>query len=283
MAAFPRTNQPTHSFARLVGTDHRKLTSASDDDSSLSLSDLVHSFLEQPTDDSLGSDSVDESANSSENNTQRWTTAITLALANNADPYRNTLHAHVSEATERFEFLREMRNVSAFRRSVAAFLKENGHDAAVCRTAWESGGGVTAGSYEFIDVARSGSRYFVDLDFRAQFEIARPSGEFLEVLSAVPVVFVGGAADVKRVVLTVCDAARRCFRSRGLSVPPWRKNRFMQNKWFAPFRRTVNPVHGNPVRAAPIRVTAVNGVSCRLVGFDDVVLEARRGGVVRTR
>jgi len=100
------------------------------------------------------------------------------------------------------------------------------------------------------------------------------------VLSLVPGVFVGGEIELKRTVSIVCDAAKKCFRSREVSIPPWRKNRFMQNKWFGPSKRTVNPVQGKPVR-----VTAVNAVSCRLLGFDDVAMETRRGGgvAVRTR
>ncbi|KAM1345971.1 hypothetical protein FF1_035282 [Malus domestica] len=58
-------------------------------------------------------------------------------------------------------------------------VDSHGHNAAICKTKWTSSGNITSGSYEFIDVVpvQSGSsmwqsRYFVDLDFAAQFEIA---------------------------------------------------------------------------------------------------------------
>ncbi|KAM1075689.1 hypothetical protein TB2_014341 [Malus domestica] len=58
-------------------------------------------------------------------------------------------------------------------------VDSQGHNAAICKTKWTSSGNITSGSYEFIDVVpvQSGSsmwqsRYFVDLDFAAQFEIA---------------------------------------------------------------------------------------------------------------
>ncbi|MCI73913.1 hypothetical protein A2U01_0095177, partial [Trifolium medium] len=71
-----------------------------------------------------------------------------------------------------------------------------------------------------------------------------------------------------------------CLRSGGLSIPPWRKNRYMQNKWFGPYRRTTNTVQGNPVPA----VSSFSGAKCRLVGFNNAVSETRRGGAfVRTR
>ncbi|KAK7339093.1 hypothetical protein VNO77_19736 [Canavalia gladiata] len=291
MPSFARMKRVTDPFddearARLVGADHRHLSSRSqnsDDGDSLSLSNLVHGFLEEDSDCGGDDSAVNEldwdRVGSADDCVDPVEESLSFALANNVDPYRNMLLAHALEATEKFAFLRE-RNISVYRRSVAAFLRERGHDAAVCDTAWDSSGRVTGGSHQFIDVVQSGSstrRYFVDLEFRSQFEIARPTRRFSEMLSSVPGVFVGGQEELKRTVSVVCDAARWCFRNRGLPVPPWRKNRFMQNKWFGPFRRTTNPV--------PTAMTAVNGVSCRLVGFDDVVLEVRRGSgvVVRTR
>ena len=73
------------------------------------------------------------------------------------------------------------------------------------------------------------------------------------------------------------DGVRRgeeVLQEQGILVPPVRKNQFMQTKWFGPCRRTANDV-----------LMEMNGVSCRVVGFDDVVLEAGRSGgvVVRTR
>ena len=302
MAGLARKKRVTDSLddaarARLVCCDRRLLSSVGSgsehsvngdrDGDSFSLSELVHGFLENHVnghgdvdDDSERVDSVDDCADSLEDPLKSRSVA---ALAQNADPYTNKLLSHVSEAAQEFAFLRD-RNVSVFHRSVAAFLREKGHDAAVCKTAWDSSaGGVIAGSHEFIDAVQSGPftwRYFVDLDFRAQFEIARPTTRFSEVLGSVPGVFVGGEEELKRTVSIVCDAARRCFRSKGLSVPPWRKKRFMVNKWLAPCRRTANPVKGNPV---PVVVTAVNSVGCRLVGFDDVVLGATRCDAVTVR
>ncbi|CAJ1921210.1 unnamed protein product [Sphenostylis stenocarpa] len=263
--------------ARLVGGHYRNLNSCdqlSGEGESPSLSYLVHGFLEEDTcvcsEDSVFDDSdcdrVDSVDDSSDSVSDSSSVAISPSIT--TDPYRNLLIAHVTEGAEKFAFLREQ-NAILYRRNVAAFLRERRHDAAVCETAGDASGG----SHEFIDVVQPGAatwRYFVDLDFRAQFEVARPTRQFAEVMNTVPGIFVGRAEELKRTVSTLCDALRRCFRSRGLPVPPWRKNRFMQNKWFGPCRRTMDPVR-----------LAVNGVSCKLVGFNDVVLEA--GRVVRTR
>ena len=65
---------------------------------------------------------------------------------------------------------------------------------------------------------------------------------FSKALAAIPGVFVGGTEEMKHTVSTTHDAARRCFRSRGLPVLPWRKNRFMQNKWLGPCHRTARDI-----------------------------------------
>ncbi|KAK7287319.1 hypothetical protein RIF29_00555 [Crotalaria pallida] len=308
MAGFVRKKRVTDLFddeakARLVdaGVDHRRLMSypssgsehsgASDGDSSPCLSELVHDFLEDIEDESessVGNDLDSERVETVSDYIDSVEDLLCLKSHSNVDPYRNLLHAHVSEAVEKYMFLRE-RNFSVFRRNVMSFLLEKGHNAAICKTRWNSsssGGGVTAGNHEFIDVVQSGTstwqkRYFVELDFASQFEIARATREYSEVLGYVPGIFVGKGDELKRTVRVMCGVAKKCLRCRGLSVPPWRKRQYMQNKWFAPYRRTANPVQGNSVLAV---VPAVSGSKCRFVGFDDVVSDSRHGGVfVRTR
>ncbi|KAK8979770.1 hypothetical protein V6N11_065973 [Hibiscus sabdariffa] len=158
-----------------------------------------------------------------------------------------------------------------FRRNVMAYLREVGHNAAICKTKWSSSGGLTAGNYEFIDVVQSVSptwqiRYFVDLDFTSEFEIARPTGEYSRLLHHLPRVFVGKDEELKRTVKVMSEWVKKSLKSKELTLPPWRKNRYMQNKWFGPYRRTAN---SNP--SSTLTIDAVNIVQCRSVGFEDAV------------
>ncbi|KAJ4897551.1 hypothetical protein Rs2_24345 [Raphanus sativus] len=193
------------------------------------------------------------------------------------DPYRNTLLAHVSKAAEAYSGFRSQRK-HLFKDKVASFLRELGHDAAVCVTKWNSSPKLTAGSYDFIDVVynhpaggddhhRTASvRYFVDLDFASEFEIARPTSQYaLGVLQLLPRVFVGKEENLRTVVRESCDAAKRSLKSRGLSLPPWRRFSYLQRKWFGPCTRRVV---GSSFEVAPLNKDAV---SCRSVGFDDAV------------
>jgi uncharacterized protein (TIGR01615 family) len=280
MSGFVRSKRVTDPLddkakARLVGRQLSYVSSGSehsadDDDDLPCLSELVHGFLEN--DDS---DLTDDSVNGYESDSDRVDSVADckdfvegILRSGSRDSYRNLLSAHVSKAMEAFSCLINQRPV--LRRKVMSSLRELGHNAAICKTKWESsgGGGLTAGGYEFIDVVQSKSstlqnRYVVDLDFASQFEIARPTSQFLKLLRSLPRVFVGRSEDLKTIVKSISDASKRSLKSRELSLPPWRKNRYMQNKWFGPYRRTVNP--------SPATPPSVDVVKCRCVGFDDAV------------
>ncbi|KAG5239204.1 Sulfate/thiosulfate import ATP-binding protein [Salix suchowensis] len=278
MSGFVRAKRVTDPLddkakARLVGTQLSYVSSGSehsadDDDDLPCLSELVHGFLEN--DDS---DLAHESVNGHESDSDRVDSVADctdfvedILRSGSKDSYRNLLSAHVSKAMEAFSCLRNQRPV--LRRKVMSFLRELGHNAAICKTKWESSGG---GSLTAVKSSTLQNRYVVDLDFASQFEIARPTSQFLKLLHSLPRVFVGRSEDLKTIVRSISDAAKKSLKSRELSLPPWRKNRYMQNKWFGPYRRTVNP--------SPETTPSVDVVQCRCVGFDAAV----NGRLVRTR
>jgi uncharacterized protein (TIGR01615 family) len=153
----------------------------------------------------------------------------------------------VADVVEAVNGLHEIRqNRSAFRRAVMSRLRDRSHDAGLCKLRWDKSSRTAAGSYEYIDVvvvsAGKTTRFIVDVGFAAEFEVARPTAEFETVRAALPEVLVAPADDARRAVKAASAAARRSLKSRGLSVPPWRKRRFMMAKWFGPYKRMVNPV-----------------------------------------
>ena len=99
-----------------------------------------------------------------------------------------------------------------------------------------------AGDYEYIDVvvaagedgagaATSSSRLVVDIDFRSQFQLARPAPWYAHLWARLPAVFVGPRARLRTAVSLLCAAAQRSLRESGLHVPPWRRSGYMQAKW----------------------------------------------------
>ncbi|KAL4587916.1 hypothetical protein LXL04_000793 [Taraxacum kok-saghyz] len=193
----------------------------------------------------------------------------------NVDRFRVVLLAHVLKGMEIFQSLRPNRQI--LHRNMMLFLQNIGYNAAICKTKWESCGGLTAGNYEFIDVVRSdsGARYYIDLNFAGEFEIARQTDQFHRLSQHLPTVFVGKSEDLKQIVKLMSDAAKRSLKTRGLFLPPWRKNRFMQSKWFGPYRRTVNytPMNISSASVLPA-ISTFSPVKCHSVGFNAVMSHA---------
>uniref|UniRef100_A0A0E0JSQ0 DUF506 family protein n=1 Tax=Oryza punctata TaxID=4537 RepID=A0A0E0JSQ0_ORYPU len=157
------------------------------------------------------------------------------------DPFRIRLAAAVAAAVAAEAGLR--RYGEAFRRAVARRLRAAGYDAGVCKSRWEASGGITAGTYEYVDVVAPAargqkSRYIVDADFRAALEVARATAEYAVVVAAVP----------------------------ALHVPPWRKTRYMLAKWLGPYKRSTAT---SPLAAGAMPMPGAAGmdVKCRAVGF----------------
>nr|XP_043611453.1 uncharacterized protein LOC122583078 [Erigeron canadensis] len=260
--------------------------------SSHCISDLSHCFLQQLCagekdekadiydSNSIGSESESECDESNSDSDSENTDIINDGLMSvfrnlDTDRHRNQLLFHVTKA---IEISRSIKLNNSQNRNVMLCLQKIGYNAAVCKTSWKSCGGLTAGNHEFIDVVRTdtGDRYFIDINFASEFEIARETKHFRRVSRHLPTVFVGKQEHLKQVVKLVSDAARKSLKARGLLVPPWRKNRFMQNKWFGPYRRTVNYTPTNNI----VNKSPMSSVNCSLYGFNAV--SGSNGGLLTT-
>ena len=155
------------------------------------------------------------------------------------------------------------------RRAVADGLRALGYDAAVCTSRWEKTPSHPAGEHEYIDalVVESGSgsgsgagRLVVEVDFRSEFEVARPTKAYRLALQALPPLFVGTPDRLGRIVAVVTEAARQSLRKRGLHFPPWRNHEYMRAKWLSPHSRSGNPDKTPaPALATPISVATFSG------------------------
>lgn len=50
----------------------------------------------------------------------------------------------------------------------------------------------------------------------------------------------GKVEDLKQVVRVMCRAIKESMKSTGMHVPPWRRNGYMNSKWFSSYKRTTN-------------------------------------------
>ncbi|KAH0659900.1 hypothetical protein KY289_028648 [Solanum tuberosum] len=279
MSGFSRMKRVTDPLdekmkARIVGSSGSEHSAHADDDdvASPSFSDLVFGDLENNAGDEIPKNDSDSELDVSMcDSIDRIEIMPSPVFCSELDLFRNVIVSCVAKGLEVFSCFKS--NKSMLQRNVMAYLRNFGYNAAVCKTKWESSGGLAAGNYEFIDITKSDSanrittRYFIDLDFKAEFEIARSTIQYERLLQSLPNIFVGKSEELKQILRAMSDAARRSLKTRGLTFPPWRKHRFMQNKWFSSYKRTTNiiPTANSPAWLSPSKET--NAVKCRTVGF----------------
>lgn len=119
------------------------------------------------------------------------------------------------------------------------------------------------GDYEYIDVLTKDEddhqnhhqhhqmkRLIVDVDFKSQFEVARPTESYRELTDALPLIFVGDEIKLNQIISLLCSAAKESLRERGLYLPPWRTTTYMLSKWLSesclrdPVSRTIRTASG---------------------------------------
>ena len=132
-----------------------------------------------------------------------------------------------------------------------------GERAGLCRSSWERTSSVPApGSHEYVDVAMAGSspsassRYIVEVNVAAEFEIARPSAEYQDLLSSLPPVLVARPEALKELAAAMCGAAAESIRGAGMHVPPWRRAVYVQAKWCGQFERVEAAAGSRPEAGA---------------------------------
>ncbi|TKY60416.1 hypothetical protein E2542_SST17515 [Spatholobus suberectus] len=99
--------------------------------------------------------------------------------------------------------LKHMRNrkgaekTTSLSRWLVMRLKMDGLNASICHTSWATLLGCPAGEYEYIEVIVEEENYakpvrlIVDIDFRSQFELARPTQHYKELTDSLPVILLG--------------------------------------------------------------------------------------------
>ncbi|KAK0576495.1 hypothetical protein LWI29_018308 [Acer saccharum] len=77
------------------------------------------------------------------------------------------------------------------------------------------------------------TRLIVDMEFRSQFEVARPTRGYKELINTLPVIFVGSEEKLNKIICLLCPASNQSLKEKGLHIPPWRSDTYMQSKWLS--------------------------------------------------
>ena len=72
---------------------------------------------------------------------------------------------------------------------------------------------------------------YVDPSFRDVFRVAQPTPGYARLVEALPEVFVGAAADLRRLVALAAAQAARAHEACGLPLPPWRRASALLARW----------------------------------------------------
>lgn len=74
-------------------------------------------------------------------------------------------------------------------------------------------------------------RVVIELNFRAEFEMARAGEEYNRLTNRLPEVFVGKIERLRALIKILCSASKKCMKERKMHMAPWRKQKYMQAKW----------------------------------------------------
>ncbi|KAJ7563578.1 hypothetical protein O6H91_03G115800 [Diphasiastrum complanatum] len=135
---------------------------------------------------------------------------------------------------------------SCVRQIVVKNFRRMGYNAAICKAKWHNTEIFIKGEYEYIDLLLDGDRVLekdrlvIDLDFKSQFEIARPTQHYLTALNLLPTMFVGSSEKLYQVLQIMSEAARCSLKQNSMYLPPWRTLDYMCAKWFSPCERIID-------------------------------------------
>ncbi|KAM7254891.1 hypothetical protein ACFE04_020132 [Oxalis oulophora] len=114
-------------------------------------------------------------------------------------------------------------------------LSNGGYDSAICKAKWRCSSYIPSGEHTYLDVkdnSKKGDvRIIIELNFRAEFEMARANEEYNRLVRRLPEVFVGKVERLSNVIKIVCSAAKKCMKEKKMHLGPWRKQKYMQAKW----------------------------------------------------
>ncbi|KAK6149924.1 hypothetical protein DH2020_017449 [Rehmannia glutinosa] len=115
-------------------------------------------------------------------------------------------------------------------------LQNGGFNSAICKSKWRSSPDIPSGEHTFLDVVDNSNpkkevRVIIELNFRAEFEMARANEEYSRLIKRLPEIFVGKIERLLGLVKILCGAAKKCMKERKMHMGPWRKHRYMQAKW----------------------------------------------------
>ncbi|CAI9087438.1 OLC1v1021506C1 [Oldenlandia corymbosa var. corymbosa] len=141
-------------------------------------------------------------------------------------------------------------------KEICGRLQNAGFNCAICKSKWRSSPDIPSGEHTFLDVIDNSTatsqkevRVIIELNFRAEFEMARGSDEYNQLIKKLPEVFVGKIERLLSLIKILCSAAKKCMKEKKMHLAPWRKHRYMQAKWLKT-RERITTTSSKPVSSS---------------------------------
>ncbi|XP_022762524.1 uncharacterized protein LOC111308465 isoform X2 [Durio zibethinus] len=172
--------------------------------------------------------------------------------------YRTTsLESRIRQATK--EALRELDVVgvqcacrrpvaggcrNCFQRELSIRLQNIGFNCYIRKSKWRRSSEIPSGEHTYLEVLDKSNgkkgevRVVIELNFRAQFEMARANEDYNKLIARLPELLVGKAERLKALIKILCGAAKKCMKEKKMHLAPWRKHKYMQAKWLGTYERT---------------------------------------------
>ncbi|KAF7805940.1 putative Sugar phosphate exchanger 2 [Senna tora] len=146
---------------------------------------------------------------------------------------------------------------SCLQREICNRLLNLGYDSAICESKWKTSSEIPSGVHTYLEVIdksntkRGEVKVVIELNFRAEFEMACGNENYNKLVRRLPEVFVGKVERLRVLIKILCSAAKKCMKEKKMHLAPWRKHKYMQAKWLigtSDRLATTLPVTGNYVR-----------------------------------
>ncbi|XP_015068140.1 uncharacterized protein LOC107012739 [Solanum pennellii] len=242
---------------RILTCDKLEIVTFSGDPASINISDTIFGFLDNESlesirldfcDDNENNDDEDEEKDESDNveDNQFWETQHQLLQG---ILYRTTsLESQIRSITK--EAIKEGNEIicscrrtlddgckTCLMKEVCSRLQIAGFNSAICKSKWKNSLDIPSGEHTFIDVIdlsnpkKGEVRVIIELNFRAEFEMARGCEEYNRLVKNLPEVFIGKIERLLSLIKILCAAAKKCMKDKKMHIGPWRKQKYMQAKW----------------------------------------------------
>ncbi|GMI88472.1 hypothetical protein like AT4G32480 [Hibiscus trionum] len=134
---------------------------------------------------------------------------------------------------------------NCLQRELSVRLQSAGFDCYICKSKWRRSPEIPSGEHTYLEVLDKSSnpqkgevRVVIELNFRAEFEMARANEDYNKLIARLPELLVGKTERVNALIKILCAGAKKCMKEKNMHLAPWRKQKYMQAKWLGTYERT---------------------------------------------